>query len=1021
MTADDLDVAPQSKKEITIPFTKPSNLKPGAEYWLNISFTLKNNKLWAQAGYEIAKEQFEIPFSTPTAPSLNINSMPPLSVYEEVYQVEITGQDFSISFDKTKGTMTSYIYKGKQLVKEGPIPNYWRAPNDNDKGNGMPSRCATWRLAGLNRQVSDVTVTPLNDKVVKIEVNGNLPTTTPSQYRMTFTIYGSGDVLVDNVLIPGSKSLPEIPEIGTIITVPEGFENIRWYGRGPQENYWDRNTGADVGVYSGTVDEQFFPYIEPSETGNKTDVRWVTLTDSNGIGLMAVGLPLLEANALHYTPWDLDSVDHPYKLNRNDDITLRLNHHQMGVGGDNSWGARPHPEFTLYANKTYSYSYRLLPVDLNEMDPMQESKTVVTLSPLSDIKINGESLDTFDSNIYEYQISYPKGQITEIPVVEAVPSSDAVKVNVKQAEILPGQAVITAINPLGERFTYTINFNLTTEIYASDVEWESATVGWSTIKKDKSIDGNTITLYDGTKDITFNKGIGTHANSEIVYDVAGKGYQAFQAYVGLDREATNSGSIVFQVYVDDNKVFDSGTMRRNTSAKPVNVDLTGANKLKLVVTDNGDGNSNDHADWADAKFILKDDIIPPDDVSNVDVIEDIDSLTLTWTNPQDDDLNKIWIKITDEQGFEKSVYASVYDTSVTIDDLMDGVNYAITIKAVDTYWNTSDGITVSGTPLNAPVNEPAVTITGPDTVQAGTEFKLNIGLNNVADSVYASVYAADITVEYDDDLFELTTCEEAGDNIIIAEVYEEEPGSVRILLASTRAMVDDVELVEMNFKAKDVDETATGTVKITKAELGTAPEGDVIEAATLSKTIQVTPQPAIVDKTQLAAKIQYAESLNEEDYTPESWAKLQEALDQAKTIYNDPNATQEQVDKALSDLQQAIDNLEQKQPTEKPFILIIDGRLDRATGIKATVKVKPVEGIATHEGKEVVLFQLMKDTTPVSIVAVGKDILTEEEVIAHFNVIDPENSAYRVRAFVFDQFNSDITAPRSLAEPVELQ
>lgn len=948
LTADDLDIAPQTAKEITIPFKKPSSLKPGAEYWLNISFTLKNNKMWAQTGYEVAKEQFEIPFSTPVAPSLNIGNMAPLSVNEKDNQVEITGQDFSISFDKTKGTMTSYVYKGKQLIKEGPIPNYWRAPNDNDKGNGMPSRCATWRLAGLNRQISDVTVTPLNDKVVKIEVNGAVPTTTPSQYKMSFTIYGSGDVLVDNVLIPGSKSLPEIPEVGTIITMPEGFENIRWYGRGPQENYWDRNTGADVGVYSGTVDEQFFPYIEPSETGNKTDVRWVTLTDSSGIGLMAVGVPLLEVNALHYTPWDLDSVDHPYKLTRNDDITLRLNYHQMGVGGDNSWGARPHPEFTLYANKTYSYSYRLLPIDLNEMDPMQESKTAVILSPLSGIKINGESLDTFDSNIYEYQISYPIGKITEIPVVEAVPSSDAVEINVKQAEILPGQAVITAINPLGERFTYTINFNLTTEIYASDVEWESATVGWSTIKKDKSIDGNTITLYDGTNNITFNKGIGTHANSEIVYDVAGKGYEAFQAYVGLDREANNSGSIVFQVYVDDNKVFDSGTMRRNTPAIPVNVDLTGANKLKLVVTDNGDGNSNDHADWADTKFILKDDTTPPSDVSNVDVVEDVESLTLTWTNPQDADLNKIWIKLTDDQGFEKSVYASVYDTSVTIDDLTGGVNYAITIKAVDTYWNTSDGITVSGTPLKAPVNEPTVTITGPNIVLGGNDFKLNVSMNTVAESVYA----ADITIEYDDDLFEFITCDKTGDDIIIDAVYGEDLEVIEIMLSTQQPVEgDDVPLFDITFKAKNVDEIKTGNISITKAELTTVPEGDVIDAVTTSKSVKVLPTSVL----------------------------------------------------------------------EKPFTLITDGKLDRTTGIKAAVTVEPVEGIATHEGKEVILFQLMKDTTPVSIVAIEKDILTQEEVIAHFNVIDPENNAYRVKTFIFDEFNSDITAPRSLAEPVELQ
>ncbi|SDF92956.1 beta-galactosidase [Thermoanaerobacter thermohydrosulfuricus] len=702
----DLDIAPQSSKQVTIPFNKPSSLKAGAEYWLDLSFTLKKDKSWAEAGYEVAKEQFNVPFATPRAPAINISNLPNLDVTEDVYQINISGQDFSITFDKQRGTITSYTYKGKQLIKEGPIPNYWRAPNDNDKGNGMPGRCATWRLAGQNRQVSNVTINKLKDNVLRIEVSGTLPTTTPSQYKMNYTILGDGSVIVDSTLIPGASNLPEIPEVGTILTIPGGYENITWYGRGPQENYWDRNTGAHVGVYKSTVDEQFFPYIEPQETGNKTDVRWVTLTDNDGIGLMAIGMPVLEVNALHYTPWDLDSVDHPYKLKRNEDITLRLNYHQMGVGGDNSWGARPHPEFTLYANKTYSYSYLLKPIDTKEAQPMAISKFTTTSAALSGIKINGKPLDTFSIDVYDYRITYPKGMVTELPKVEAIPTSDAVVVKVEQAEVLPGSAKITATNMFGETTVYTINFDLSPVIYASDIDWVSGTVGWSTIKKDKSIDGNTLTLLGPSGNVTFSKGIGTHANSEIVYDVSNKGYVAFQAYVGVDREVGSNGSVVFQVYTDGNKVFDSGTMTGSTQAQFVNIDLTGVSQLKLVVTDAGDGNSWDHADWADAKFLLADDITPPNDVSNATVEEGNGKLTVSWVSPQDIDLNMIWIKVTDGQDFAKSVYASAYDTSVVIDGLTPGVNYTITIKSVDTSWNVSNGVVLQGTPASGEEGKP---------------------------------------------------------------------------------------------------------------------------------------------------------------------------------------------------------------------------------------------------------------------------------------------------------------------------
>ena len=145
--------------------------------------------------------------------------------------------------------------------------------------------------------------------------------------------------------------------------LPRRLDRLHYYGRGPEENHWDRNDGTDVGLYSGTVAEQWTPYIRPQENGNKTDVRWAALTGRDGVGLLVSGEPLLEVNASHFTPEDLSGgVRHDYQLTPRDAVVLRVNHRQMGVGGDNSWGAHTHDEYKLFANRNYAYTYRLRPL-----------------------------------------------------------------------------------------------------------------------------------------------------------------------------------------------------------------------------------------------------------------------------------------------------------------------------------------------------------------------------------------------------------------------------------------------------------------------------------------------------------------------------------------------------------------------------------------------------------------------------------------------------------------------------------
>ncbi|MFE5394547.1 glycoside hydrolase family 2 TIM barrel-domain containing protein [Streptomyces sp. NPDC056568] len=363
LTRRQLDVRPLTRKDITVPVRLPDDAEPGTEYFLQLSFTTKEATPWAKAGFEVARAQLPLDADVRAVTPVPLDRVPALRYRDGDEEVTVDGRGFSVTIDKRSGTLSSYEAQGRRLITSGPVPNFWRAPTDNDHGNGQHTRNQTWRDAGARREVTDVTVRALGERAVVIEVAGTLPTAVESTYTTAYTVFGNGEIKVDNTLHPGAANLPYIPEVGTLLFLPRGLDRLHYYGRGPEENHWDRNTGTDVGRYSGTVAEQWTPYIRPQENGNKTDVRWIALTDRHGFGLLASGEPLLEANASHFTPEDLSAgVRHDYQLTPRDAVVLRLNHRQMGVGGDNSWGAHTHDEFKLFADRDYSYTYRLRPL-----------------------------------------------------------------------------------------------------------------------------------------------------------------------------------------------------------------------------------------------------------------------------------------------------------------------------------------------------------------------------------------------------------------------------------------------------------------------------------------------------------------------------------------------------------------------------------------------------------------------------------------------------------------------------------
>jgi beta-galactosidase/beta-glucuronidase len=372
-------------EEVMIPFQEPE-LQPGTEYWLTVSFTLAEDTLWAKQGHEVAWAQFQMPFAAPAGPTLKANGMPTLEMKESQTEIIVHGQDLKLVFEKNTGRIASLQYADKELVVQGPALNVWRAPTDNDADTWHDQKMAIrWRNAGLDQlseRMQEIKAIQPTPQVVRVEVHSvSTPVTQVAQparfeCNYVYTIYGSGDVMVDVHIVP-NDDLPPLPRVGLQMRLPDQYENFAWYGRGPHETYADRKLGAKVGMYSGTVDEQYVPYVVPQENGNKTDVRWVALTNADGVGLLAVGMPLLNVSAHHFTTQDLTQATHTYELKRRDDITLNLDYAQSGVGNA-SCGPGVLPKYLLEPREV-RFKLRLRPFSAQDNPPSTLSKQIVLM------------------------------------------------------------------------------------------------------------------------------------------------------------------------------------------------------------------------------------------------------------------------------------------------------------------------------------------------------------------------------------------------------------------------------------------------------------------------------------------------------------------------------------------------------------------------------------------------------------------------------------------------------------------
>ncbi|MDN5215182.1 glycoside hydrolase family 2 TIM barrel-domain containing protein [Fulvivirgaceae bacterium BMA12] len=354
-------------------------VEPGVEYFLKISAFTKWENGVVPAQHEVAWEQFKLPLyeNRKIIPWKNI---PSLVINDSDKTISGTSERFSFGISKEKGIFTSLKTDNKELIQKGPALNFWRHPIDNDLGNGFDRRAQVWKNVTQNLQVKSVDWNSINNKAAWIKVETFLPDA-GADCIIEYVIYGSGDIVITAKLIPGEKALPDLPRFGMSMTLQDDFDNLAWFGRGPQESYWDRKSGAAVGHYAGSVQDQYVSYVRPQENGNKTDVRWLTLTDDEGVGLMVLGDKL--GFSAHQFPMDyLDHLGrqapnkHGNEIKPGDMVSLNLDYKQMGVGGDNTWGAKTHEQYTIPA-KEMRFSFRMRPFNSQKEEAFEVNTELV--------------------------------------------------------------------------------------------------------------------------------------------------------------------------------------------------------------------------------------------------------------------------------------------------------------------------------------------------------------------------------------------------------------------------------------------------------------------------------------------------------------------------------------------------------------------------------------------------------------------------------------------------------------------
>lgn len=356
------EVEPLGEKTYPLPFAKET--LPG-EYTVTVSFRLKEDQIWAKAGHEVAFGQYV--YRNQGEKKL---CKRPVKVIRSKHNIGVRGECFEVIFSVLDGGLASYRYAGKEMIKEIPKPNFWRAPVDNDQGNQMPKRYAQWKIASMYAGHKDYRGADcckvLEPKVevkeysVRVTYTYLMPTTPDSQCQVSYEVYGDGTVQTTLSYDP-VKELGDMPEFGLMFKLDADYDHVTWYGLGPEETYADRKKGAKLGVYQNLVQDNLARYIVPQECGAKEEVRYASVTDRSGRGMLfemdEKSGPMM-FSALPYTPHEMENAKHVYELPQVHYTVVRAALGQMGIAGDDSWMSFTHPEYLLNVEGKMEFTFR---------------------------------------------------------------------------------------------------------------------------------------------------------------------------------------------------------------------------------------------------------------------------------------------------------------------------------------------------------------------------------------------------------------------------------------------------------------------------------------------------------------------------------------------------------------------------------------------------------------------------------------------------------------------------------------
>ena len=361
-TINEIELAPNKSKIIKIDFPEIYDVD---EYHLNIYAKKKSYGNLIPKDHTVAYNQFFLGGKRINNKTSLDNSNNAIKVSQNKKTLDLFGEGFKISFNKENGRLTEVNYGNENIILQGIKPNFWRAPIDNDYGFLMPFKLKVWKQASKKQNFESIKIKNLKRQGVEVKTNYYLPDV-KAFVDITYSIKINGRINIKTSLSEISEKLPVLPLFGTNFIINKSYDNVVWYGRGPHENYQDRKTSSLVGIYNYKVSQMYFPYIRPQENGNRTDTRWLSLTNSEGNGIIIESSNLFEFSSHHQYNDDFDGGDrksqtHTYDIIKRPIVNLNINYKQMGVGGDDSWGKQPHDEYKIKPGNL-SFNYSISPI-----------------------------------------------------------------------------------------------------------------------------------------------------------------------------------------------------------------------------------------------------------------------------------------------------------------------------------------------------------------------------------------------------------------------------------------------------------------------------------------------------------------------------------------------------------------------------------------------------------------------------------------------------------------------------------